>query len=94
MRPCTRCLNARATHGGAGFERVWRTIATDGRADIFVLLAVVLLAVGALAGCGQRGPLTLPNRDVEAAPVVEATPVSAAETQVETEEQESDDEED
>ena len=54
-----------------------------GRRRVFV----ALLAVGLLTGCGQRGPLTLPARDVEAA----AAP--AAEEQVTDEEQESEEDE-
>ncbi len=51
------------------------------------LVFVALLAAGLLTGCGQRGPLTLPARDVEAA----AAP--AAEEQVTDEEQESEEDE-
>lgn len=50
------------------------------------LLGAVLLGAGLLAGCGQRGPLTLPARDVE------NTSVPAPEPPVEEDEQESDDE--
>lgn len=50
-----------------------------GRRRVFA----ALLAAGLLIGCGQRGPLTLPDRDTEAA----AAP--AAEEQVTDEEQES-----
>lgn len=60
-----------------------RYAATMGRRRVFV----ALLAVGLLTGCGQRGPLTLPARDVEAA----AAP--AAEEQVTDEEQESEEDE-
>ena len=48
---------------------------------------VALLAAGLLAGCGQRGPLTLPTRDVEAATA------PAGEEQVTDEEQESEEDE-
>ena len=48
---------------------------------------VALLAAGLLTGCGQRGPLTLPARDVEAATA------PAAEEQVTDEEQESEEDE-
>ena len=45
-----------------------------------------LLAAGLLTGCGQRGPLTLPTRDVE------ATAPPAAEPQATEEEPESEEE--
>ena len=48
---------------------------------------VVLLAAGLLTGCGQRGPLTLPTRDVETATA------PAADEQVREEEQESEENE-
>ena len=48
---------------------------------------VALLAAGMLTGCGQRGPLTLPARDGEAA----AAP--AAEEQVTDGERESEEDE-
>ena len=89
MQRWIRRLDTLVAGSREGYERVWRTAATGRRVGI-----VLLIGAGLLAGCGQRGPLTLPNRGVEAAPVAEDTPVSAAEAQVETEEQESDDEED
>ena len=67
-----------------GGWRLWDWYAaTMGRRRVFV----ALLAAGLLAGCGQRGPLTLPARDAEAAT---APP---AEEQVTEEEQESDEDE-
>ena len=48
---------------------------------------VALVAAGLLTGCGQRGPLTLPTRDVEAANA------PAAEEQVTDAEQESEEDE-
>lgn len=51
------------------------------------LVFVALLAAGSLTGCGQRGPLTLPAGDVEAATA------PAAEEQVTDEEEESEENE-
>lgn len=51
------------------------------------LVFVALLAAGLLTGCGQRGPLTLPTRDVETANA------PAVEEQVTDEEQESEEDE-
>ena len=65
-----------------------RTVATGARMGVFVPLAV-----GVLAGCGQRGPLTLPSRDVETPPVAESTPQPVSETQAENGERESDEDE-
>ena len=63
---------------------LWESYAaTMGRRQV----CVALLAAGLLTGCGQRGPLTLPARDVEAP----AAP--AAEEQVTDEEEESEEDE-
>ena len=48
---------------------------------------VAWLAAGLLTGCGQRGPLTLPTRDVE------ATPAPVAEEQATEEERETEEDE-
>ena len=52
-----------------------------------------MLAMGLLAGCGQRGPLTVPGRAVEAAPIAGAETQATDEEQAADEEQESDEEE-
>jgi len=45
-----------------------------------LLLAGIVLLSGTLAGCGQKGPLTLPAKPVEATtPAPVATPASPAE---------------
>ena len=68
--------------------------ARAGDAGIVALLAIALLAAALLAGCGQSGPLTLPNRDAGGMPVSETSPELAEETQVDTGDPESDDEQD
>ena len=74
-------------------------------AGIAALLSIILPGAVLLNGCGQSGPLTLPNRDAgaapvsetsplaEAAPVTETTPESAEDSQVDTGDPDSDDEE-
>lgn len=65
-------------------RNVWgRYAAPIGRRQGFV----ALLAAGLLTGCGQRGPLTLPTRDVE------ATTPPAAEERAADEERESEEDE-
>ena len=55
------------------------------RQGLALMLAMVLLT-----GCGQRGPLTLPARVVEADPSAGAETQAADEEQAANEEQESD----
>ncbi len=52
----------------------------------------LVLAMGLLTGCGQRGPLTLPARGVEAAPSAEAETQAADEEQATDEERAADEE--
>ncbi len=69
MRRRTGCQTARTAGRVANYEQVCQTIGSGGRIGTFVLIIVGMLVVGSVAGCGQRGPLTLPARSAESADV-------------------------
>ena len=93
----TRGLYARAADAAidaglpGGCARLYAQAADAG---IAARLAVLAPAAALLIGCGQSGPLTLPNRDAGTAPVSEISPPAEAGPVAETAPKSAEDSED